>query len=74
MSGSAGYKDRSRWLVVSGCLLLLAGLAFPPREVDFLDGIPVQGWHLALLIGLPLLVAWGIVLASKRDFQPEFRV
>ncbi len=54
---------------------LLAGLSFPPRELDILDGIPLQGWHLALLIGLPLAVTWGIILASKRDFvttRPSF--
>ncbi len=35
-------------------LELLAVLAFPSTEVSILDGIPLQGWHLAILVGLPL--------------------
>jgi len=41
---------------------LLAVLSFPAYEVDLLDGVPAQGWHFALLVGLPLagtLVALG---------------
>lgn len=49
---------------------LLAGLAFPSREVEILDGLPLQGWHMALLFGLPLLLTWGLLLASKRHFGP----
>lgn len=47
---------------------LLAGLAFPPREVEFLQGVPAQGYHLALLVGTPLLATWGIALLSRRHF------
>jgi hypothetical protein len=42
---------------------LLAVMAFPPTEVAFLDGIPAQGWHLAVLVGLPLT---GMCLATLR--------
>ena len=47
---------------------LLAGLAFPPREIEFLGGIPVQGYHLAILTGIPLLITWGVAVLSKRHF------
>jgi len=40
---------------------LLEILAFPPTEVGILDGIPLQGWHLAALVGLPLV---GTLVAS----------
>jgi hypothetical protein len=48
---------------------LLSGLAFPPREIDFLDGIPAQGYHFAILAGIPLLITWVIALLSKRHFR-----
>ena len=34
---------------------LLGVLAFPAVERDMLSGMPLQGWHLALLVGLPLV-------------------
>jgi hypothetical protein len=42
---------------------LLDILAFPPTEIAFLDGIPAQGWHLAILVGLPLT---GMCIATLR--------
>jgi hypothetical protein len=48
---------------------LLAGLAFPAREMDMLDGIPLQGFHLAILTGIPCFITWILALASKRFFQ-----
>lgn len=56
-------------LVRSDYLALLAGLAFPPREIEFLDGIPAQGYHFAIMAGLPLLLTWAIALLSKRHFR-----
>jgi len=53
---------------------LLAGLAFPPRELEFLDGIPLQGWHLALLVGAPLLLTWGFLCWAKRHFETAWRL
>lgn len=47
---------------------LLSTANFPQFEVDFLDGIPLQGIHLALFFGIPLLATWCVVLASKRGF------
>jgi hypothetical protein len=43
---------------------LLAVLAFQPAEVAILDGLPLQGWHLAGLVGLPLA---GTIVALVRS-------
>ncbi|MBN1887201.1 MAG: hypothetical protein JW850_04405 [Thermoflexales bacterium] len=48
---------------------ILAGLAFPPSEIEILDGIPAQGYHFSILVGLPLLITWVIALVSKRHFK-----
>jgi len=48
---------------------LLSGLAFPPSELKFLSGIPVQGIHFAILVGVPLLITWFILLLSRRYFS-----
>lgn len=48
---------------------LLAGLAFPARELDMLDGIPLQGFHLAILTGVPCLITWILAVTSKRFFR-----
>ena len=42
---------------------LLEVLAFPPYELAFLGGIPLQGWHLAVLVGAPLA---GTLVATLR--------
>jgi hypothetical protein len=48
---------------------LLSGLALPPAELEILDGIPAQGWHLALFLGLPLLATLGLLLAARRSWR-----
>ena len=45
---------------------LLAGLEFPPAELDFLADVPAQGWHLALFLGLPLVATVGLILYARR--------
>jgi hypothetical protein len=47
---------------------LLAGLRFPPTEVDILQGVPLQGWHLALFFGLPLTLTLVAILRARRHF------
>ncbi len=44
---------------------------FPPKEMEFLQGIPLQGWHLALFIGLPLVITWALILFSKQYFRRD---
>jgi len=52
---------------------LLAWLQFAPTEVEALSGIPLQGWELGVLAGLPMLACLGVVLACRRHFgrSPE---
>jgi hypothetical protein len=47
---------------------LLAIADFPARELEFLDAIPLQGYHLAAFFGLPLLATAGMIAASRRHF------
>jgi hypothetical protein len=58
-------------LVSTSYAQLLALLRFPPTELEFLDGVPLQGWHLAAFVGLPLLLTVGATLISKRHFDQE---
>lgn len=53
---------------------ILSGLTFPPREIEFLAGIPVQGYHFSILVGIPLFITWVIAILSKRHFKPGTRV
>jgi hypothetical protein len=48
---------------------LLAIANFPAREIEFLDGIPLQGYHLAVFFGLPLLATVILLAASRRHFR-----
>ena len=51
---------------------ILSGLEFPPREMEFLGGLPVQGYHFAALVGIPLLITLGLIIYSKRYFKAEY--
>jgi MFS family permease len=53
---------------------ILSGLAFPQREMEILDGLPLQGYQFSLLIGIPLFTTWVIALLSKRHFRLDMRV
>lgn len=55
-------------LVRTSYLDLLAKMDFPPTEVEFLDGVPLDGWHLAAFVGLPLVLTVVAVLLSKQSF------
>lgn len=48
---------------------MLSGLEFPAREIDMLDGLPFQGFHFALLAGIPCLITWILAISSKRFFK-----
>lgn len=48
---------------------LLAALRFPPFEVDILQGVPLQGWHLALFFGLPLVLTLVAILRARSHFS-----
>lgn len=55
----------------TGYLELLAIARFPAREIEFLDGIPLHGFHLAIFFGLPLLATLGVIFASRRHLTGE---
>jgi hypothetical protein len=48
---------------------LLSGLAFPPREMEMLGGVPAQGYHFAILAGIPLVITWIVAVLSKRHYK-----
>ncbi|MGB7538599.1 MAG: hypothetical protein WBM17_08680 [Anaerolineales bacterium] len=56
------------WLS-TGYPQLLSGLAFPARELDMLEGIPLQGFHMAALTGFPCLITWILAVSSRRYFH-----
>ena len=47
---------------------ILSVLEFPAREIEFLDRVPIQGAHLAVVIGIPLLINLGVVILSRQHF------
>lgn len=56
-------------LLKSRYLDMLSMMRFPPTEIEFLDGLPVQGYHFAVLIGIPLLMTLGVLILAKRHFK-----
>lgn len=50
---------------------LLSVLAFPPTEVDILKNIPLQGYHLAVLAGIPLVVTLLLAIRSQHHFVAD---
>jgi hypothetical protein len=55
----------------TGYLELLDLLALPPYEIEFLDGVPLQGIHLALFLGLVFALPLGWLFACRRHFGRE---
>jgi hypothetical protein len=53
----------------SSFLDILSRLDFPPTEMEALQGLPFQGAHFALFVGVPLLVTWGLIVFSKSHFK-----
>jgi len=50
---------------------ILSGMKFPPTEMGPLEGVPLQGFHLAAFFGIPLLATSGVIILSKRHFRTE---
>ena len=48
---------------------ILSVMRFPPTEIEFLGGLPVQGYHFAVLIGVPLVITLGVIILAKRHFN-----
>ncbi|MGA9351918.1 MAG: hypothetical protein WBW48_24370 [Anaerolineae bacterium] len=53
---------------------ILSRMKFAPTEMEALQGLPFQGWHLAAFIGIPLLLTLGLIILSKRYFGTEGRL
>jgi hypothetical protein len=53
----------------SGLADILAVMVFAPTEMEALQGVPIQGFHLAVFFGLPLLATLGLVVFSRRYFS-----
>lgn len=66
-----GLLTCSSILTFSGSTYLdiLSIMRFPPTELEFLDGLPFQGFHFAIFIGIPLLLTLGLIIFSKRYFR-----
>lgn len=47
---------------------ILAGMRFAPSEMEIFEGLPIQGWHLAIVLAIPLLLTLGLAILSKRYF------
>jgi hypothetical protein len=52
---------------------ILNRMRFPPTEMEILQGIPLQGVHLAAFLGLPLLLTLIAIAVSKRHFGGSAR-
>lgn len=53
---------------------VLSLMRFPPTEMEFLDGLPFQGFHFAVFFGIPPLITLGLIVFSKRYFGATQRV
>jgi hypothetical protein len=47
---------------------ILAAMSLPPFEMGILQGVPLEGGHLAAFVGIPLVVTLVVLLFSKRHF------
>ena len=47
---------------------ILDNMKFPSKEILFLENIPLQGYHFAILAGMPLLVTWILTIMLKKHF------
>ena len=47
---------------------MVALLNFPERETNALINIPLQGFHLAIIFGIPLFLSLSIILFSKKYY------
>jgi hypothetical protein len=56
----------------SSFLDILLAMNLPEFEMEILEGIPLQGFHFALLIGIPLLITLGLIVYSKRYFKADY--
>jgi hypothetical protein len=58
-------------LLRSSFLDILSAMNLPEFEMEILHGVPLQGFHIAPLIGIPLLITLGLIVYSKRYFKAD---
>jgi hypothetical protein len=49
---------------------IVSAMALPPQEVEMLSGVPLQGAHFAVVIGIPLVATLGLIAGSWRYYTP----
>jgi hypothetical protein len=60
-------------LLASTYLEILSLMKFAPTEVEILEGVPLQGYHLAAFVGLPLLLTLAATILAQRHFRSSGR-
>ena len=65
-----GFLSFSTIAALSGSSLadILSRMKFAPLEMEAMGGVPLHGVHLAMLVGIPLLVTLGLIVYSRRYF------
>jgi hypothetical protein len=74
----AWWGSLAYWIAMTSSALLtfarssymdiLSVVQFAPTEMEFLDGLPFQGVHFAMFVGIPLFATLGVILLSRRHF------
>ncbi|MCK4660105.1 MAG: hypothetical protein KAV82_11340 [Phycisphaerae bacterium] len=49
-------------------------MAFAPKEIEALQGVPLQLYHLTALVAPPLVGTFGLLMYSRRHFAPASHV
>jgi len=50
---------------------ILSTADFPPLEVEILQGIPAQGYHLAMLVGVPFALTIWLIVRARPCFERQ---
>jgi hypothetical protein len=58
-------------LARSSFLDILSAMNLSEFETEILQGVPLQGVHFAVLVGIPLLITLGLIVYSKRYFEAD---
>jgi len=49
-------------------------MALAPKEIEALQGMPLQLYHLTALVAPPLVATFGLLIYSRRHFAPASHV
>jgi len=56
-------------LARSSLMDILLTMGFPPYEMEILQRLPLQGYHFAVVVGIPFLLTLGVIVQSRRYFK-----